>query len=142
MRCTFGRHQRLMPTLLEDAPWLLKARGEDLHALALLLLQAAQTGRLPDLADVPWPTLATGACALTLLALALVPGGRRLLSDALDTLLATALLVALVAALLCLPLATVYVSYRGLLFLAASIAESHPALAKLLPSLPALLHAT
>ncbi|KAI8473639.1 MAG: hypothetical protein J3K34DRAFT_172200 [Monoraphidium minutum] len=80
---------------------LLAARAADLRELAALAARAAADGRLPD--DIPRDALLTGAGAAALVVLALLPRGRRLLSDTVDTCVATALLAALIALLLALP---------------------------------------
>jgi hypothetical protein len=82
---------------------LLEARAAELRAFAQLAQSAAVTGRVPELSDVPQQVLITGGCATALFALALLPRGRRLLSDTVDTFLATALLILLVGVLLSLP---------------------------------------
>ncbi|GBF99088.1 hypothetical protein Rsub_11897 [Raphidocelis subcapitata] len=115
----------------------LAARAAELRAFGGLLRDAAASGRLPALSDVPAEVATTGAAAAALAAALLVsPRCRRALLDAADTALATALLVVLAAVLMSLPLGTLYVSYRGLLHLGASLADSHPLLAKLLPQAP------
>lgn len=208
--------------LLQQLQVAARARAADLAQLAQVLATAAEQRQLPDVSDVRRGAMLTGVGAVLFFCLALVPRGRRALSETLDTFLATALMVLLIAALLSLPFGgccavcslahganahglldsppdattdgagmarrpratpyrpappapeavhpplasgrraaarhtqgasslwlpptsafaarpagTLYISYKGLLFLAASIAESYPAIAKLLPALPA-----
>lgn len=128
-----------MESLRQQLQPVVEARAVELAAFAELVQTAAANRQLPQLSDVPNQVLLTGSCATALVLLALLPRGRRLISDTVDTLLASVLLLVLIVLLLSLPFGTLYISYRGLLFLAGSLAESYPLLAKLVPQLPALI---
>lgn len=90
--------------LAQDLRELLAARADDLRAFAQIAAAAAESRQLPDLSSVPTRVLLTGGGALAAVALALVPRGRRAVGEVVDTVLATALLIVLIAVLLSLPL--------------------------------------
>jgi len=115
---------------------LIRTRAAELREFADLAHAAAASGKVPDLAAVPREVLVTGCAATSAVLLLILPRPRRLLTNTLDTVLASILLVLLIAVLVSLPLCTLYISYRGLLFLAASLSESYPIVAKLLPQIP------
>jgi hypothetical protein len=81
-----------------------EARLAELTQFAEIAVNAAKSGQLPDLAEVPQQVLLTGGAAVSLAFLLLLPRGRRLVIGSLDTALATALCLALLALLLGLPL--------------------------------------
>lgn len=80
-----------------------EARAADLAAFGTLVAGAASSGKLPDLDTVPREVLATGGAAFAAALVLAIGPARRAVAAALDTALASVLLVALAALLVSLP---------------------------------------
>jgi len=76
----------------------------ELDAGKNLLITSAQTGTLPVLSNIPQNVFITSVAAFMLTAAMLAPKPRKLVFDVVETIIATALLLLLVALLLGLPL--------------------------------------
>lgn len=86
-----------------------------------IVVRASQAGTFPDLKQVPESVLQTIQGTLLLLGLSLVlllsRRSRKLALDTAETLVATSLLILIIAIILGLPVGIIYLSYRGLHYL-------------------------
>mmetsp|Transcript_23365 Transcript_23365/g.59913 ORF Transcript_23365/g.59913 Transcript_23365/m.59913 type:complete len:110 (-) Transcript_23365:175-504(-) len=83
-----------------------------------LLQHAWADGAVPPVSDLPFSSIITSVVLVNVLALMLTARGRRLLWDTFETIVASAIVVALLVALVCLPAGVVFGVFKLLAWLA------------------------